>query len=465
MKIMSNPKRDLVVHAFVRVLGGFISFASVFLLTYLFSASQIGEYNLLLSTINISVSLGTLWLSQSILRFYHDDKNVGLVISLSFFSLLVSVIFYVILALMFQQEINFWILSYIIVYGAYQLGLSFFRGSDKIYHYMIMELAIAIGRIFPMVILSSFFNNINIIFTSQIFWVGILFIFLIIKNWEIFRNLNYKISRTGFLQYFKYGLPLVGLTVSNWFLSASDRYIISFLGNDSEVGIYSTNYFLANSIYMMFSLIVLGAFHPLIMREWKISQRSTEKLVNQSIDIYFTLMIPLTFFGVLKSPILLGLSKGGYYSQYSEIFNWTAIGIFIYGLSMLFHKYFELTDNTITIFNFNLVSAIVNIGLNFLLIPIWGFQIAACTTFLAYIVYIVLVYFKMRGSFKVKLNYRHLIIHTIANCFFYVVDSRFVQDTTVITFLVEGLIYVCFILFVYHVTNLFKITDGLKNRI
>lgn len=462
---MNNHKRDLIVHTFVRILGGSIAFISVFLLTYIFPVSEIGKYNLILSSINISVSLGTLWLTQSILRYYHKDKNIGFIISLSTYSLITSVVFYLIFALIFKQEINFWILSYIIVFGIYSIGDSFFRSSNKIYSYMFLELAISIGKVFPMYFLAIMFNSINVIFASQILLVGILLIYLIIKNWRLLINLDYKVDRIGFEKYFKYGLPLVGLTISNWVLSASDRYIISFLGNDSQVGIYSTNYLLANSIYMMFALIVLGAFHPMIMREWHVSKKSTEILVSQSIDIYLAMMVPLSFYGILKSHILLGFFKGDSYSNYSTIFNWTVMGIFLYGLSMLFHKYFELIQKTSLILYFNLISAVLNVILNFLLIPYFGFQVAAFATFLSYFAYIVLVYLRTRNHFNLTFKYSHLLVHVIFNIAFYYCDKFLIHGSSLIMFFVEGVIYVGLVLIVYQLANMFKITDLIKKKV
>ncbi|WP_332373013.1 lipopolysaccharide biosynthesis protein [Lactococcus cremoris] len=462
---MNNQKRDLAVHTFVRILGGVISFASVFLLTYLFPVSEIGQYNLILSSINISVSLGTLWLTQSILRFYHEEKNLGFVISLSFISLFISFVFYLMLAMIFRQPINFWIVSYIFIFGVYSIGDSFFRSTNKIYAYMSLELAISIGKIFPMIVFALIFKSINSIFASQILLIGILLVYLIIKNWKTFQLLDYSINRISFEKYFRFGLPLVGLTISNWVLSASDRYIISFLGNDSQVGIYSTNYMLANSIYMMFSLIVLGAFHPMIMRQWHISKESTEELVSQSIDIYFALMVPLCFFGILKSHILLGFFKGDTYTHYSDIFNWTVLGIFLYGLSMLFHKYFELIEKPSVILLFNLISAIVNIILNFILIPSFGFQIAAFATFLSYLTYIILVYIKMKNRFSIKFNFGNLAIHFIYNLVFLVIDTLLVKNSNLIIFLLEGVIYVLLTILVYQLTNMFKVTDLVKRKV
>ncbi|MEQ9809769.1 lipopolysaccharide biosynthesis protein [Streptococcus jiangjianxini] len=461
---MNNQKKDLAIHTFVRILGGFISFSSVFLMTYIFPVSQIGEYNLILSSINISVSLGTLWLAQSILRFYYNDKKLGFIIILSCCSLLVSVLIYIIFALIFKQNINFWIITYIIIFGVYQIGDAFFRSSNKIYYYMILELAISIGRIFPMIVFALIFKSINAIFASQIILVGALLLILILRNWRTFFSLDYKVDRADFTRYFKYGLPLVGLTVSNWVLSASDRYIISFLGSNSQVGIYSTNYLLANSIYMLFSLIVLGAFHPMIMREWQISKSSTEKLVNESINVYLSLMIPLSFYGILKSPVLLSFFKGSNYSHYASIFNWTVLGIFIYGLSMLFHKYFELIEKTILIFYFNMIAAVLNIILNLVLIPLFGFQISAFTTFLSYLAYIILVHLNTRNSFTIKFNKKHLIIHFIFNLIFYLLDLFLVKNNSAITFFIEGIIYVSLTFLIYQLTNIFKITDLIKKN-
>ena len=442
------------MQAFARVVGGVLSFLAIFVMTYLFDEREIGEYNLVLSTVNIIASLGTLWLSQSILRFYTEKRDLGAVIILTGLSSIISILVYYLFNLCIKQTVSIWPFAYILLLVLYNVFDAAFRRERKLRSYVLMELLLAVGRIFPMVFLSKITGDYNSIFASQCIVVFLFFIILIIYHLNEWKNITFWIKKEMLVQYIHFGVPLMGLAISNWFLTTSDRYIIKFFGNSEQVGIYSTNYSLANSIYMMFSLIVVNAFHPIIMKEWIKSKENTLKLVSSTIELYLLLMVPLTVYGCLKSDILLGLFKGNLYADHFSVFNWTAIGIFFYGISLLFHKYYELTEKTNRILFINIIAALFNIALNFLLIPKMGFEIAAFTTFLAYILYIVIVRILTHKDFNIRINLKHLLLIVSIAAIFCVIDKVCINNKSVAFFFVEGAVYVIYTLIAYQILKL-----------
>lgn len=338
----------------------------------------------------------------------------------------------------------------------YNVFDAIFRRARRLKSYVLLELLLAVARVFPMIIIGKITKDYNSIFASQCIVLFIFFAVLIVKNKSALLNAKYKVSRTMLNQYLHFGVPLMGLAISNWFLTTSDRYIIKFFGNNADVGIYSTNYSLANSIYMMFSLIVINAFHPIIMKEWGKSKENTLKLVSNTIDLYLMLMVPLTFYGCLKANLLLSLFKGDLYASHSWIFSWTALGIFFYGLSLLLHKYYELTERTKMILVINLIAAVSNIIMNFLMIPRFGFGIAAFTTFVSYIIYIVIVRMLTRTSFKLRINIRKAFVVIVCALVFFIADYFLVKTDSILSFFIEGFIYVVYTAIIYQI---FKVID------
>lgn len=448
---------DVFMQGVARILGGFFSFIAVFLLTYLFSESEIGEYNLILSTVNIIASLSTLWLSQSVLRYYDENKDLGAVILLLGASTIAGICAYLIFNVFADQTHSIWPYAYIVLMVFYNVFDAVFRRARRLKDYVMLELLLAIGRVFPMLFLAKLTHDYNMIFASQCIVVAFFLVYLLIKEHEAFKTTNYSVSKRMFRQYMKFGLPLMGLAISNWFLTTSDRYIIKFYDSNKEVGIYSTNYNLANSIYMMFSLIVVNAYHPIIMKEWNKDKKETLHLVSHALDLYIMLMVPVTFYGCLKSNILLGLFKGNLYASQYWIFNWTALGIFFYGISLLFHKFYELTQRTNVILLLNIIAALSNIIMNFTMIPFWGYGIAAFTTFLSYIIYILIVRLLTFRKFKVHINTKILTISISSAAFFGFFDHFLIKDNNIITFFIEGIVYVIYTAFVYQTFGILKL--------
>lgn len=454
-----NYNIDILAQGVARIVGGFLSFFSIFILTYLFNESELGEYNLILSTVNIVASLGTLWLSQSILRFYEEKRDLGPILILTTVSTVICVLAYGILNIFLKQTKSPWVFAYIVILVLYNIFDAAFRRARKLRNYVLMELFLAISRVFPMVVFGIITKDYNSIFSSQCIVIFAFFVFIFIKNGDSLRQISFKVNINMLKKYLKFGVPLMGLSVSNWFLTTSDRFVIKYFGDNAQVGIYSTNYSLANSIYMMFALIVINAFHPIIMKQWEYDKQKTLKLVSHTIDMYFILMIPLTFYGCLKSNVLLTLFEGDLYASHNWIFNWTAIGIFFYGLSLLYHKYYELIEKTNMILVINFIAAVANLALNFILIPILGFDIASFTTFISYIIYIIIVRSCTYKCFKLSINYRKLFVGIISAMVFYIVDRIFVKNDSIFMFFVEGCIYVFYTLFVYHLTKVLNIKE------
>ena len=457
--------KDILMQGIARIVGGALSFLSVFVLTYLFSEEILGKYNLVLTTINVITSISTLWLTQSILRFYKDKNQIGSLLVLALVCSFLSLILFNIYALTTATSSSIWAYLYIFVLVAYNFLDAILRKGRRLIYYVILELLFSVGRLFPMVILVKITNDYNSIFTSQFLIIVLFLIVLVIKENGIFKTTSYKLDKSELLKFVRYGVPLVGLAVSNWFLTSSDRYIIRFMGDDVQVGIYSTNYSLGNSIYMMFALILINAMHPVIISLWEKNKNESIKAVSKTLYLYLLFMTPLVFYGTLKSKVLLSLFKGISYSNHYSIFIWTVLGIYIYGISMILHKYFECIQKTNIILYLNIIAAGLNILLNLILIPLFGFEIAALTTFISYLLYAFLVWLISHKHFPISIPFSKIILVLLSVVVFYVADFFIIQSESVLVFLLEGLIYVVYTLIIYQIFRIYNIKLLLRKKL
>ncbi|OUN37275.1 oligosaccharide flippase family protein [Massilimicrobiota sp. An80] len=452
---------DVVMQAVARISGGILSFVAVFLLTYLFSESDIGYYNIMLSTLNIITSLSSLWLSQGILRYYEEKKDFSFImistLSVITFSLLI------VFMSSFFIELSISAYIYVITLIIYNVLDAVLRKERKLYQYVILELAFSIGRLFPMVLIAYITHDIDSIFISQSIIMLIYLVFLK-STTKITKNSQNKFNMIQLKQYLGYGMPLIGLSVSNWLLVSSDRYLIKYFESDASVGIYSTIYSLGNSIYMMFALIIVNAFHPIIVNTWNINKEETYSLISKVLNYYLLFTLPIVFYGCLKANVLLSLFKGNSYAQNDSIFIWTALGIFIYGFSLLYHKYYELQQKTMMILVFNLSIAILNIVLNIILIPRYGFPIAAFTTFVSYMSYLIIVRLMTFRAFPVKLSFKTILLVGAIMLIFFIGDNVIVQSKSIIVFFIEGIIFVVYTMLMYQLLKIFDIRDLLPNH-
>lgn len=448
-------RKDVYIQAIARIFGGLFSFASIIIITYLFDESEIGRYNLVLSTLQIITSLLTLWLSQSILRFFEEGKDESFIIVVTAIVMIVTVIAVLIYGAF--QRLSIWAVLYSLVLVIYNVLDAVYRKSRHLIKYALLELLLSIGRFFPMFILVSLIKSYDTIFISQTMVITLYIIILLAKN----RRIKFEIKKVNLFEvkrYFKYGIPLVGLSVSTWLLGASAKYIIAYFESDASVGVYSVVGSLSHSIYSMFTLIIVSAFHPIIINKWKENEKKIVPFVSKVIDYNVLLLTPLVFYGCLKSPILLQVFKGDIYASYSSIFVWGAISSAISAMSLLTHKYYELTENTKMIFIYNLISAIVNIILNIILIPLYGFQVAAMVGVVSTVVYYLLVKISTLRVFPVRMSIKTLVVSLSSVVVFYLIDRILQIKQNFISFFIEGIIFVAYTLAIYIITKVLDVS-------
>ncbi len=455
--------KDVAVQGAARIIGGGLSFAAVFVLTYLFDEGQLGQYNLILSSVNVATSVFTLWLSQGILRYYRGKTDLGFVTIATLLSGALCLIAFFVFTRFAGQTVSVHGYVYLFSLVLYNILDALFRKERRLLSYAALELLLALGRLFPMALIAAATKDYNAVFISQYLILFAYILFLLVKQRPL-KGVRPELDRNRLGEYLRFGLPLLGLSVSNWFLTSSDRYIIRFFENDASVGIYSTNYSLANSIYMMFALILINAYHPIIVKEWDADREKGKALVSKVLNEYVIFVTPLVFYGCLKAPLLLSLFRGDAYRRYSDVFVWTVLGIFVYGLSLLYHKYYELTKNTKRILIYNLLSAGLNILLNFLMIPRFGFSAAAFTTFLAYVGYLALVRASTFRVFPVGFSWKTAARVVLPIALFFAGDWLLPLPDSIPVFFLEGILFVLYIAAAYQLLGVMDFRTLRKRR-
>ena len=108
-----------------------------------------------------------------------------------------------------------------------------------------------------------------------------------------------------------------------------------------------------------------------------------------------------------------------YHESYG-VFILTCISMAAVGLSQYTNKAWELNKNTKMILALNIVAAVLNIVLNFIFIPIYGYYVAIITTLISYVFYLAVSLIMSRKTLKLKVNVKSLIKVIISSICMYV---------------------------------------------
>jgi O-antigen/teichoic acid export membrane protein len=186
---------------------------------------------------------------------------------------------------------------------------------------------------------------------------------------------------------FRYSLPLVLTHTATWVLQLSDRYVLQLFRSNVEVGIYSASYSVADnglglilSIFQM-SFVVLAT--QVFERD---GDNAAARFIERSVRVYLLASIPAVVGMSVLGQSLVAVMTGPEYAEGSRIVPLVSLATLFSGLAFWRRTAFMFYKRT----NLSLlvvgVAALVNIGLNFILVPRFGYMAAAVTTLIGYMV-------------------------------------------------------------------------------
>jgi O-antigen/teichoic acid export membrane protein len=185
-----------------------------------------------------------------------------------------------------------------------------------------------------------------------------------------------------------YGFPVVGWAVAANVLDASDRWIIQFVRGSAEVGVYGANYSLVINTVGLIALPMGLAAHPFLMRAWSAGDRATAATwLGRIVEWYLiagSLAVAIVgYFSRDIATLLLGPDfRPGY-----RIIPVVLAGMVVWQLGMYSHKPLEFTERTRLMLALCVGAAVVNVGLNLVIVPHYGYMGAAYTTLFTFALY------------------------------------------------------------------------------
>jgi len=198
-----------------------------------------------------------------------------------------------------------------------------------------------------------------------------------------------------------YGLPLVGWAAGLETLNLADRFILQWFRGSEAVGIYASNYYLADGGTALLMLPLLAAVKPLVMHGWAAGGTDdVQELVTAATRTLLLLLLPaLAATAAMARPIAALFLDPAYREGYL-VLPLVVAGVGAWGMGQLGHTGLQVTRRTGTMLAGVLVCATVNVGLNLVAVPRWGYIGAAATTLISYALYALFAYWASRRRLR-----------------------------------------------------------------
>jgi O-antigen/teichoic acid export membrane protein len=368
------------------------------ILTKGLGTSLYGVWSLINVTVSLIVPFAMVSFSVSIVRFLAAEKDEGRIredflsaCSIVFISGIVfSVLLFFLsdfLAASIFKDVNsssyIKLASVLILLNSLQaLPLAFFRMRRRIGLYTILSLsyqAFQVGLIVLFILLGYKLTGVII----AVIISGILFdlIALLIT----FRQTGLQVPRFSHMKsYLRWGVPLTPNSALLWIINISDRYMVSYFLGVAAAGIYNAAYSIG--YYASFALMPLGTvLYPSISKYYDGGNLGqTRNYLSYSVKYLMMVAIPSAFgLSILAKPLLQILATAEFVAGIVVV-PWVAFGAVLFCFYQVCVYIIHLVGKTRITVRLLGTAAVLNIGLNLLLIPRMGIVGAAVATLVAY---------------------------------------------------------------------------------
>lgn len=422
--------KDIGKYLPARATPAIMGLIAIPIITRLFPAGDYGNYVLVLATVSVfSTIIG--WLSMSIIRFYPAYERDGKlnefwasVVKLTIISIVVVSFVSIVILLIAKSHIS------AKLYSLMRIGILVFILSSifvVLQHFLRVERQVswysgftiwksitAMG--FGILLVIGFHFGVDGLLWGTIVGFAIALPFLWKKT---VRRVSFGLENISIpltLEMAKYGFPLVVGNLAAWVLSLSDRYFLEFYRGSQEVGIYSASYNISEHSIMFLASLFMLASGPISMHIWeKEGVEKSKEFVSKLTRYYLIICIPAVVgLSVLAKPIIDILTGEGYFMGY-RIIPFVTFGVLFLGLQWIFQtglRYFKKTQFTMLCI---IIAGLLNLGLNFLLVPQYGYTAAALTTLISYTLLLFLMVVISRRYFIWKFPFETLAKVTCAS--------------------------------------------------
>jgi len=199
---------------------------------------------------------------------------------------------------------------------------------------------------------------------------------------------------------FSFNLPLLPYYISQMIFNTSDRIMISHYCGQDKAAIYGVAYSL--SILLTFVINAINSSYA----PWFFERLETGNgNANKRVSLNLSIIVALGLWGIIAiAPEFIAIMAGNDYIEGVWAVPPVAASMLLLFYTQLFDRVLFFYEKKYLLILGGIVPSIVNLLLNFIFIPIYGFVAAAYTTLISYIIFVIINYFTMKKTLYNKGN-------------------------------------------------------------
>jgi len=367
-----------------------------------FGNKAYGIWSIIYGIMQMMVPLLILQLDGAFTRFLSGNKSI-VVNRNRYFSivilLLIVILFMVLVGIIFNKNISFFMfasnrytdfvyitLIWISLRVLITFNKNYFRTFAKFSIDTRLSIAQQVSIIVSIFIISLSNKNLYDFFVLILSMESII---LLVSFWLIIKELKFKKIKIYIpKKYFRYALPLIPVMLLSWIINYSDQIMIVHNLSLEDNARYSLYYTFARIPHW---IVITPLHYALLPYLSKLSYKGKNKnkvnaILKHSINISF-LIISIFVIGLIffEAEILLYIGNQQILSDSIYLIILISLSVFATAFYQIIYHVLSLTNKTKYLVYIYALGAIVNIVLNYFMIPIFGIIGAAFATLISYI--------------------------------------------------------------------------------
>lgn len=419
-----NLGRNTVIYTVANIGTKMVALIMIPFYSACLTPSEYGIVDVVLSVVMLCVPIVTLQLDQSVFRFIFQGVEENIIVlrngilAVNIFALLICMAIYPVMKIFSIDMLLFMIVVlWVVMESNYVMLREYYRGCGNVKKYAGIGF-LNILSVFVCNIIFVYFCKYNIIGVFSSYIIADLLCVCYLARLQFYRNI-YNVNKCLIKRMLTFSIPLISNTVAFWIINLSDRMFIVYYLSDYYNGLYAMACKISAIIAMLSTGFVLAWQQEAISLIRDNDNEKIQCIESKLIDILF--LSSMCMIAVL--PTFYDYFIDERYHSALYLAPMLILGSVFLALSQFFNGLLMASFQTINIGLTTVLSAIINVVINFLFLREYGIFIAALSTLAAYMVLFLSRTFYIRIFLNRKIVIK-VIIYTAAYALVYIFVMR-----------------------------------------
>jgi O-antigen/teichoic acid export membrane protein len=413
---IKNTIKQSAIYGLSRISLKFVSFIITPIIAKYFTVSEYGVLDRFERFCQIIFAISLFGAETALLRWYtlitEESKKKSFIFTTLLFLIVINLFLIFIgnifanqlSVLIFDSDIFHKVVAYTFLIACFEalmvIPLSILRAQNKPKLYLVITLSsTTIALLLQLYVLFNLPNKLEGIFISK--FIAPAFIFITLLPFLV-KNINLHFDTKLLREVINFSFPLMLTGVITTLLNSVNRFILGFVGQQDDVGLFS----IASNISGIITFLLISPF------QLAFNVIFWQKLKDENAGRFYTKSMTYSVFCYIWSAICLSLlipyvikiyiPTNTAYWKSTDLIPILSMSLVFYGMLTIAYMSYHHAKRNDLIFYFQTGALLLNIALNYLLIPNFRMFGAAFSTFISFGILIIIMYFYSKKFYFIK---------------------------------------------------------------